>query len=189
MYSDWNFSSLDYDEIEKWYFRLESWTRERFPVEGIEYRWSGQVMEPKDSVAFIGRNPGDNRDNIYIATGDSGNGITHGTIAGILLRDLILGKNNAWTTLYDPSRKPREVSETKAGEEEQTTSQDEKSPDKSENENDNESSNDGEEEIAFIENLNEGQGIVLEEKKIADYKIIRDNYTPILRYVHTWAVL
>jgi Rieske Fe-S protein len=165
-----NFSSSDQDEIEKRYLKLESWTRERFPIEGIEYRWSGQVMEPKDSLAFIGHNPGDNRNNIYIATGDSGNGITHGTIAGIILRDLILGKNNAWTTIYDPSRKPREVPETKAGEEGQTTSQDEKLTDTSEHDNYKESSIDGEEEIASIENLNEGQGIVLEEKKIAAYK-------------------
>jgi Rieske Fe-S protein len=68
----------------------------------LEFRWSGQVMEPVDSLAFIGRNPGDK--NIYVATGDSGNGMTHGTIAGILLTDLILGRKNAWADLYDPSR-------------------------------------------------------------------------------------
>jgi len=43
--------------------------------------------------------------NIFIATGDSGNGMTHGTIAGMLITDLILGKANDWTDLYDPSRK------------------------------------------------------------------------------------
>ena len=32
-------------------------------------------------------------------------GMTHGTIAGILLTDLIVGKKNPWTDLYDPSRK------------------------------------------------------------------------------------
>jgi glycine/D-amino acid oxidase-like deaminating enzyme/nitrite reductase/ring-hydroxylating ferredoxin subunit len=166
-----NFSSSDLvDDIEKRYLKLESWTRERFPIEGIEYRWSGQVMEPKDSLAFIGHNPGDNRINIYIATGDSGNGITHGTIAGILLTDLILEKNNAWTTLYDPSRQPREVPETRAGEEGQTISQEEKSTDTSEHDNVKKSSIDQDEQIASIENLNEGQGIVLEEKKIAAYK-------------------
>jgi glycine/D-amino acid oxidase-like deaminating enzyme/nitrite reductase/ring-hydroxylating ferredoxin subunit len=82
--------------------RLEAWTRARFPVQGIEYRWSGQVMEPVDYVAFIGRNPGDER--VYIATGDSGNGMTHGTIAGLLIPDLVLGRPNAWADLYDPSR-------------------------------------------------------------------------------------
>jgi glycine/D-amino acid oxidase-like deaminating enzyme/nitrite reductase/ring-hydroxylating ferredoxin subunit len=82
--------------------RLERWTRERFPVEGVEYRWSGQVLEPVDFVAFIGRNPGDER--VYIATGDSGNGMTHGTVAGLLLSDLVLGRPNPWVDLYDPSR-------------------------------------------------------------------------------------
>jgi Rieske Fe-S protein len=95
--------------MEERFKRLEQWTKERFPVEkeNIDYRWSGQIMEPMDSLAFIGHNPGDevNNNNIYIATGDSGNGMTHGTIAGMLLTDLILGKNNKWSTLYDPSRK------------------------------------------------------------------------------------
>jgi glycine/D-amino acid oxidase-like deaminating enzyme/nitrite reductase/ring-hydroxylating ferredoxin subunit len=91
----------DFDER---FRRLEEWTRERFPqVEAFEYRWSGQVMEPVDGLGFIGRNPGDSG-NVYIATGDSGNGMTHGTIAGMLIRDLILGRDNAWATLYDPSR-------------------------------------------------------------------------------------
>jgi len=86
--------------------RLEQWTRERFPQMGeVEYRWSGQVMEPVDGLAFIGRNPLDD-DNVYIATGDSGQGMTHGTIAGMLLTDLIVGRPNPWTAVYDPARKP-----------------------------------------------------------------------------------
>lgn len=85
------------------YEALSSWAKERFPMMGEEiYRWSGQVMEPIDALAFIGRNPGDK--NIYIATGDSGNGITHGTIAGLLITDLIVEKENKWEKLYDPSR-------------------------------------------------------------------------------------
>ena len=84
--------------------KLEAWARECFPmIRDIPLRWSGQVMEPIDGLAFIGRNPGD--DNVYIATGDSGNGLTHGTIAGMLLRDLITDTDNAYATLYDPSRK------------------------------------------------------------------------------------
>lgn len=90
--------------IEAKYDHLEQWTRIRLPMMGkIEYRWSGQIFESIDTLAFIGRNPGDK--NIYIATGDSGNGITHGTIAGILIPDLILGKDNPWKALYEPSRK------------------------------------------------------------------------------------
>jgi len=63
------------------------------------------VMETIDGLAFIGRNPMD-KENVYIATGDSGMGLTHGTIAGILLTDLILGRENPWAEIYDPSRKP-----------------------------------------------------------------------------------
>jgi Rieske Fe-S protein len=61
-------------------------------------------METIDGLAFIGRNPLDHP-NVFIVTGDSGMGITHGTIAGILLTDLILGRENPWAALYDPSRK------------------------------------------------------------------------------------
>jgi glycine/D-amino acid oxidase-like deaminating enzyme/nitrite reductase/ring-hydroxylating ferredoxin subunit len=82
---------------------LKNWAFERFPIKAIEYKWSGQVMEPVDCLAFIGRNPGDS-DNIFIATGDSGNGITHGTIAGMLIRDMINGTPNPWSKIYDPSR-------------------------------------------------------------------------------------
>jgi Rieske Fe-S protein len=84
--------------------RLVTWTRERFPaVREEEFRWSGQVMETMDGLGFIGRNPLD-AGNVYVATGDSGMGMTHGTIAGILLTDLILGRSNPWRDLYDPSR-------------------------------------------------------------------------------------
>ena len=88
---------------EERYQRLETWLRERFPQAGeIAFRWSGQVMEPVDDMGYIGKNPGD--DNIYIVTGDSGNGMTHGTLAGILITDLITGKENPWAELYDPGR-------------------------------------------------------------------------------------
>ena len=93
------------DQPERW-DRLEVWARERFPMmKPVEYRWSGMVMETTDGLAFIGRNPMD-KENVYIATGDSGMGLTHGTIAGILLTDLILGRENPWARIYDPSRKP-----------------------------------------------------------------------------------
>ena len=85
---------------------LEEWARLRFPgLAAAEYRWTGQVLDTIDGLAFIGRNPLD-RDNVFIATGDNGMGITHGTIAGMLLSDLILGKANPWAALYEPSRKP-----------------------------------------------------------------------------------
>jgi len=86
--------------------RLRTWAEVRFPmIEDVEFTWAGQCMETVDGLAFIGRNPLD-KDNVFIATGDSGMGLTHGTIAGMLLCDMILGKENPWETLYNPSRKP-----------------------------------------------------------------------------------
>jgi glycine/D-amino acid oxidase-like deaminating enzyme/nitrite reductase/ring-hydroxylating ferredoxin subunit len=91
--------------------RLEDWARHWVPAAGaVTHRWSGQVLETIDGLGFIGRNPGERH--VYVATGDSGMGMTHGTIAGLLLTDLILGRANAWEELYEPSRKPlRAISE------------------------------------------------------------------------------
>ena len=100
----------DKEEIpeEERYNKLIEWTRTHFPmIKEIKYRWSGQVMEPLDSLAFIGRNPGNK--NIYIITGDSGNGMTHGTLGGLILCDMILGKKNKWEEIYKPTRSPLKV--------------------------------------------------------------------------------
>jgi glycine/D-amino acid oxidase-like deaminating enzyme/nitrite reductase/ring-hydroxylating ferredoxin subunit len=92
------------DDADQRWSRLEEWARERFASLGeVELRWSGQVLEPVDCVAFIGPNPGA-RENMYIVTGDSGMGMTHGAIAGLLLKDLIADRKNPWASLYDPSR-------------------------------------------------------------------------------------
>lgn len=91
-------------DMDERFARIEKWARERFPMAGrVRYRWSGQLLEPVDGLAFIGKNPGPD-EHIYIITGDSGNGITHGTIAGILLTDLITGRENPWKNMYDPAR-------------------------------------------------------------------------------------
>jgi glycine/D-amino acid oxidase-like deaminating enzyme/nitrite reductase/ring-hydroxylating ferredoxin subunit len=90
---------------EERYNALMEWSKKRFPmIKEIVYRWSGQVMEPVDYMAYIGKNPGD--DNVYIITGDSGNGMTHGTLGGLIVTDLIQGKENKWADLYSPKRIP-----------------------------------------------------------------------------------
>jgi glycine/D-amino acid oxidase-like deaminating enzyme/nitrite reductase/ring-hydroxylating ferredoxin subunit len=92
------------DDGDERFASLYCWTRDCFPVaRDIAYRWSGQIIEPADGLAFIGRKPQD-APNVYIATGDSGHGMTHGTIAGMLLTDFILGRQNPWASLYDPLR-------------------------------------------------------------------------------------
>lgn len=85
------------------YDRLETWARQHFPLIGNRVaHWSGQVLEPIDGLGFMGRNPGD--DTIYVISGDSGNGMTHTTIGALLITDLIMGRENPYTELYDPCR-------------------------------------------------------------------------------------
>src|SRR5262249_1593731 len=92
------------DDFDERFERLESWARERFANLGtVDFMWSGQVMEPVDGLAFIGKHPV-GKQNVYIATGDSGHGMSHRTIARRIPRDLISGNANRWARLYDPSR-------------------------------------------------------------------------------------
>ncbi len=82
---------------------LERWSRERLPGLGeITHRWSGQVMEPIDFVGFAGRNARDRHR--YIVTGDSGQGITHGVIAALIISQLIIDGHSPWSEVYEPSR-------------------------------------------------------------------------------------
>ena len=83
--------------------RLEAWTRERFPQAGpVRHRWSGEIMETVDGLAYIGRLKKESR--VIVVTGDCGNGMTHGTIAGMIIDDLVHGRLNDWAEAYDPTR-------------------------------------------------------------------------------------
>ncbi len=83
---------------------IEKWAHAELPELGpVRYRWSGQVMEPVDGIAYIGRNPLESP-NILLATGDSGQGLTHGTLAGMILSDLIMNRPNEWAEVYSPGR-------------------------------------------------------------------------------------
>lgn len=83
---------------------LLRWAREKFPMvqENTIYTWSGQVLEPTDRLAFIGRNPGNKY--VFVATGFSGSGMTYGVIAAKIITDLINGKKNALSEIYSPAR-------------------------------------------------------------------------------------
>ncbi|MFC4425932.1 FAD-dependent oxidoreductase [Deinococcus navajonensis] len=90
------------DDAEERYACLEAWAREHFEVGARREAWSGQVENTPDGIAYLGRTAG-----VYVVTGDVGNGLTHGTIGAMLIRDLITGRENPWTELYDPTRLPR----------------------------------------------------------------------------------
>jgi glycine/D-amino acid oxidase-like deaminating enzyme/nitrite reductase/ring-hydroxylating ferredoxin subunit len=82
---------------------LEAWARMRFGDFGQPtHKWSGQVLEPVDFAGFVGRHPA--HDHIYIVTGDSGQGITNGALAGLLIPTLMENGEHPWRTVYDPAR-------------------------------------------------------------------------------------
>lgn len=84
------------------YQALERYVRGHFQLRSIEYRWSAQVYEPVDGLAYIGVEPGAER--IYYATGYAGNGMTYANVAARLLTDLILDRPTPYAELYSPSR-------------------------------------------------------------------------------------
>ncbi len=93
------------DDADQRFVKLEAWARELIPSLGKEtHRWSGQVLDTVDYAGFIGRDPG--RENVYVAMGDSGQGLTHGVVGAILNTSLILGKDHRWESIYAPDRVP-----------------------------------------------------------------------------------
>lgn len=95
--------------------KLELWGRESFPwMREVRFRWSGQIMEPVDALAFFGKNPGD--ENLYVMTGDSGHGFTHATLGARLIADLMISGASPWEILYDPARRTLRAAATFARE-------------------------------------------------------------------------
>ncbi|MGH9312932.1 MAG: FAD-dependent oxidoreductase [Vicinamibacterales bacterium] len=89
-------------ETEECYVRLDEYTRARYSVDAISHRWSGQIIEPVDGLPYIGSNALSSH--LYVATGYSGNGMTFGVLAGLMLSDQILGRENKYADLYAATR-------------------------------------------------------------------------------------
>jgi glycine/D-amino acid oxidase-like deaminating enzyme/nitrite reductase/ring-hydroxylating ferredoxin subunit len=93
------------DDADKRFERLEHWVRPLIPKLGdVTHRWSGQVLDTIDYAGFIGRDSGSKY--IYVATGDSGQGLTHGVMGAMLNTSLILDGKSPWTEVYAPGRTP-----------------------------------------------------------------------------------
>lgn len=92
------------DDANDRYLKLENWARLRFPMlEEITHRWSGQVLETIDGLAYVGHEP-EGKKHQYVITGDSGMGMTHCTLGAMIVRDLILNRENAWADLFNAGR-------------------------------------------------------------------------------------
>jgi glycine/D-amino acid oxidase-like deaminating enzyme/nitrite reductase/ring-hydroxylating ferredoxin subunit len=91
------------DDTEKHYAALEEFARGRFAVHSIDYRWSTQDHMSVDQVPYIGKlRRGSDR--LYVGTGFNKWGMTGGTVAGLLISDQILERDNPWAEVFDPNR-------------------------------------------------------------------------------------
>jgi glycine/D-amino acid oxidase-like deaminating enzyme/nitrite reductase/ring-hydroxylating ferredoxin subunit len=92
------------DDADVRFDALQAWAKNLIPaLKNETHRWSGQVLDTIDYAAFIGRNPGNQ--NIYVHTGDSGQGMTHGVAGSLINSALICGENPRWQEVYEPTRK------------------------------------------------------------------------------------
>ena len=87
-------------DTEACYAELEKTMLARIPRVDVTHRWSGQVIETPDGLPYIGQVA----DHQYMATGFAGNGMTFGTLSGMMVTDEIVGRHNPWRELFAPNR-------------------------------------------------------------------------------------
>lgn len=94
----------DIDKTKEAFKTLQGWVKRMFHQHEVKFEWSGQVVEPIDKIAYIGKNPFDN--NTFVHTGPSGNGLTYGALAGTLIASIIAKKYSPYEKIYSPNRTP-----------------------------------------------------------------------------------
>lgn len=84
------------------YARLEDTLRARFDIGAIGWRWSAQQYRAADGLPYIGST--ETFSNLYVATGFGSDGLTYGTLAGMLIAAEIEGEAAEHAALYSPRR-------------------------------------------------------------------------------------
>lgn len=90
------------EETSNRFKELESYTRKKFNVKSVDFRWSAEFYESADGLPFIGESPFSK--NLYVATGFAGDGLVYGPLAALIISDLIQGKTNKYYDAYDSTR-------------------------------------------------------------------------------------
>jgi glycine/D-amino acid oxidase-like deaminating enzyme/nitrite reductase/ring-hydroxylating ferredoxin subunit len=90
-------------DMMKHYDNLIKYAHENFNVERFLYRWSTQDYLTIDGVPYVG-NLTALSENIYVATGYGEWGMTNGTAAANILRDIIVKNESPYSQVYNPSR-------------------------------------------------------------------------------------
>jgi glycine/D-amino acid oxidase-like deaminating enzyme/nitrite reductase/ring-hydroxylating ferredoxin subunit len=91
-------------DVARRFMELERWTKARFRVGEAAWRWCNEDYDTPDKVPYAGVADPEKAPGFYIATGFNGWGISNGTATGMMIADVISGKTNGWTELYNPSR-------------------------------------------------------------------------------------
>jgi len=90
-------------DMMKHYDNLKRFALKNFNVEKFLYRWSTQDYITIDGIPYVG-NLTSTSENIYVATGYGEWGMTNGTAAANILRDIIVKKESPYEEVYNPSR-------------------------------------------------------------------------------------
>ena len=90
------------DDVTLQYERIEQSARAQFDIKSIDYHWWTRDLKTPDRLPFIGRMPG--LENVYMAAGFGGWGMTTSTVAATVLADMIAGRDNPGAVLFDPAR-------------------------------------------------------------------------------------
>ncbi|MFE2124755.1 FAD-dependent oxidoreductase [Streptomyces amritsarensis] len=91
------------EDTEAGYARLQDWAGQHFPGFSTTHRWAAQDNSSTDTLPLIGRLP-TKGDNVYVATGFAGWGMTGGVLAGTIISSLVRGDEDPRGGLYDPGR-------------------------------------------------------------------------------------
>jgi glycine/D-amino acid oxidase-like deaminating enzyme/nitrite reductase/ring-hydroxylating ferredoxin subunit len=91
------------ENTEGCFTKLQAHVRNYFDVKQVDFKWSSQYFEPADGIAYIGHLPG-NPENVLVATGYGGNGMTYSHIAAITLTNLIIKGEGEYSKLFNPDR-------------------------------------------------------------------------------------
>lgn len=91
------------ENTEECFRRLESYLKKHFQIEEVSFKWSSQFFDPADGLPYIGHLPG-NPENVYVATGFGGNGMTYSHVSALVLTDIITTGDSTYKKLFNPNR-------------------------------------------------------------------------------------
>ncbi|WP_245602265.1 FAD-dependent oxidoreductase [Peribacillus kribbensis] len=90
-------------DTKDYYEELVPYAEKTYGIKDIPYRWSAQDIHTLDGVPYIGKLTED-YDNVFVATGYAKWGMTNGTNAALLMRDMVMGRDNPYEQVFTPQR-------------------------------------------------------------------------------------